>query len=220
MHKHIALTISLALAAACRNSAPEPTPLPPPTTAAQPSSPQGLPPNHPPMGHAPAGQPAMEAPAQPARELRWTDPVGWRRTQPSSSMRRAQYAVPGPAGSEDAEVAVFYFGAGQGGSVDDNVRRWHGQFAQEGAAPAEPPPTTDRTVHGLRVHLTERFGRFGGAMGMPGAAPPPSRENWGMLGAIVETDQGPWFFKMTGPRATVEAARARFDDLVASFQMP
>lgn len=41
-----------------------------------------------------------------------------------------------------------------------------------------------------------------------------------MLGAIVETDQGPWFFKMTGPRATINAARARFDDLVGSFQMP
>ena len=41
----------------------------------------------------------------------------------------------------------------------------------------------------------------------PGAPAPPPREDWGMLGAIVETDQGPWFFKMTGPAATVSASR-------------
>jgi hypothetical protein len=231
------LLLSLTLACACRNAAPEPpaAQLPPGAEAHSAPAPRDLPPNHPPMGQMPAGHPpmgqmpaghpamggaGMEAPAPSGRELHWTDPVGWRRVQPSSSMRRAQYAIPGPAGSEDAELAVFWFGAGQGGSIDENIRRWHGQFAQDGAAAAAPPPTQDRTVHGLRVHLTERFGRFAGGMGMPGAAAPSPRDDWGMLGAIVETDQGPWFFKMTGPRTTVNAARPRFEDLVASVQMP
>jgi len=55
---------------------------------------------------------------------------------------------------------------------------------------------------------------------MPGAAPPVAHDDYALLGAIVETPGGPWFFKMTGPRATVEAARRGFDDLVDSFQMP
>ncbi len=224
--RHITVALIALVAVACRNSTPEPTPMPPPSAPSR-----AMPPGHPPMGSMPAGhppigampaghpsvgQPSVEAPAPSGRELHWTDPVGWRRVQPSSSMRRAQYVIPGANGAGDAELAVFWFGAGQGGSVDENIQRWQGQF--EGATP--PPPTQQRTVHGLRVHLTERVGRYGGAMGMPGAPAPAAQENWAMLGAIVETDQGPWFFKMTGPRATVEAARARFDDLVASFQMP
>ena len=206
------LLAAVVLSFACRN-APEPPALPATPTPAHPS--RVLPP-----GHATA-DPASPAPppSAEAHELRWSDPVGWRRTQPSSSMRRAQYAVPGATPADDAEVAVFYFGVGQGGSVEDNIRRWQGQFASDPNAPAAAPPTTERTVHGLRVHLTERFGRFAG-MAMPNAPSPTGHDNWGMLGAIVETPQGPWFFKLTGPRATVEGARARFDDLVASFEAP
>jgi hypothetical protein len=229
--------LSLVLVAACKNAAPEPAPAPLPPGAEAHSAPTPrdlppghapvgqMPPGHPPMGQMPPGHPSMggapvEAPAPSGRELHWTDPVGWRRVQPASSMRRAQYAIPGAGEGQDAELAVFWFGAGQGGSIEENIRRWHGQFTQDGAAPASPNPMQDRTVHGLVVHLTERFGRFGGTMAAPGAPAPPPRDDWGMLGAIVETDQGPWFFKMTGPRATINAARARFDDLVNSFQMP
>lgn len=219
------LLLSLALVAACRNSTPEPPPAPPalPPGAQGHTAPGEAPPNHPPTGQMPPGHPSMggpgtAAPAPAGRELHWTDPVGWQRVQPASSMRRAQYAISGAAAGQEAELAVFYFGAGQGGSIEENIARWHNQFVLEGAA--APPTTTQRTVNNLRVHLTERFGRFGGTMVAPGAPAPPPREDWGMLGAIVETDQGPWFFKMTGPRATINAARARFDDLVGSFQMP
>lgn len=213
MHKHLAL--ALVLTAACRNAAPEPSAQPPaasPHETGNANPHAGLPAGHPPMNGM-----AMPAPA-PTRELRWTDPVGWRRVQPSSSMRRAQYAIPGATDAENGELTVFYFGAGQGGAIDENVRRWQGQFSDEPGAPPAPP-TQQRTVNNLRVHLTERFGRFNGGMAMPGAAP-SGHDHWGMLGAIVETDQGPWFFKLTGPRATVEGARARFNDLVGSFNLP
>ncbi len=200
--------VAIAVIAACsRQPEPPPTPLPPPT-----ASPHGqLPAGHPPMHGG-----AAPAPSAPARELRWSDPVGWRRVTPSSSMRRAQYSVPGPGG--EAEVTVFYFGTGQGGSVEDNLRRWHGQFEAATGAPP-PPPDERRTSHGLTVHVTRRQGRYAG-MAMPGGAPATAHDDYALLGAIVETPDGPWFFKMTGPRTTVEAAGRGFDDLVASFQMP
>ena len=112
-------------------------------------------------------------------------------------------------------MTVFYFGSGQGGTVEDNLHRWQGQFESTGT----PPPDEARTSHGLTVHITARQGRYTG-MAMPGAGAATSHDDWALLGAIVETPEGPWFFKMTGPRATVEGARRGFDDLVASFQMP
>src|SRR5256885_11513289 len=53
-------------------------------------------------------------------------PEGWRSVTPSSPMRKAQLEV--ARGLEKAEVTFFHFGADQGGSAEDNVARWYGQF--------------------------------------------------------------------------------------------
>lgn len=206
MIRLLSLSALVFVGACSRQPEPPPAPLPPLEPRGQ------LPPGHPPLH----GGTAAPTPAPSGRELRWSDPVGWRRVTPASSMRRAQYAVPGPGG--EAEVTVFYFGAGQGGAVEDNLRRWHGQFEAPAGAPP-PPPDERRTSHGLTVHVTRRQGRYTGMAPSAGGAASP-RDDYALLGAIVETAEGPWFFKLTGPRATVEAAGRGFDDLVASFQMP
>ena len=53
-------------------------------------------------------------------------PKDWKEEQPSSSMRIAQFRVPGNDG--DGELVVF---SGIGGSVDANLNRWYGQFKSE-----------------------------------------------------------------------------------------
>ncbi len=131
-------------------------------------------------------------------------------------MRRAQYAVPGPAG--DGELTVFYFGSGQGGSVEDNLARWYGQFQQADGRETRAVATREtRTVQGMNITVTRARGRFTGG-GMPGSAPAAPREDYALLGAIVETPEGPWFFKLTGPSATVEGARGSFDALLGSMR--
>lgn len=225
------LTLSLVLVAACQSrSAPEPTN----TTAAQPATtpaahadPGAMPPGHPgshvglPPGHPTAGGAmggAAQAPAAGEVQLLWTDPAPWHRTQPASSMRRAQFTIPGVDGSGEGELAVFYFGAGQGGAVQDNLDRWYGQFTQpDGRASREVATTEHRTVQGMNVTITRVNGRFAGS-GMPGA-PAEAHDRWALLGAIAETTGGPWFFKLTGPEATVRAAAPVFDEFVASFHV-
>jgi hypothetical protein len=191
------LTLALSLLA-CRNAAPEP-PAPPASTRLAP----------------PIPMPTAAAPHEGT--LRWSDPAAWRRGNPSSSMRRAQYAVPGADG--EGELTVFWFGAGQGGSVESNLDRWYGQFTQPDGRPSSVVATRERrTSHGLAVTVTRVEGRFaGGGMAMPGAAPSAPHENYALLAAIVETPNGPWFFKLTGPRATLAAATPAFDEMVASF---
>ena len=69
-----------------------------------------------------------EQPAGPVKVGAFTFavPEGWKSVTPSSSMRKAQLEV--AQGSDKAEVTFFQFGAGQGGSVADNVARWFAQF--------------------------------------------------------------------------------------------
>lgn len=125
-------------------------------------------------------------------------------------MRRAQYAIPGAAG--EGQLAVFFFGVGQGGDIEQNLQRWYGQFERTDA-----PPTRDgRQVGSMRATVTFATGRFN-AGGM-GAGPQGPQDNWALLGAIVETPQGPWFFKLTGPKDTIVAARGAFDAMVDSMQ--
>jgi hypothetical protein len=126
-------------------------------------------------------------------------------------MRAAEYLVPRAAGdSEDAECIVITFGPGQGGGVDDNVDRWIAQFSS-----TTPPERTRKEIHGLPVSRVEVAGTYT-AMRMPGMpAAPSSHAGWRLVGAIVEAPSGLWFFKLTGPDATVKAAGPELDAMLA-----
>ena len=126
-------------------------------------------------------------------------------------MRSAEYLVPRAAGdSDDAECTIITFGAGKGGSVDENVDRWIKQL--DGAS---TPQRTTRTVHGMKVTRVEATGTYLG-MRMPGGPGAPPRPGSRLTGAIVEAPSGLWFFKLTGPDATVKASDAELDALVDS----
>jgi hypothetical protein len=95
--------------------------------------------------------------------------------------------------------------------VDENIDRWVGQFSG-----ATKPDRSKREIHGLTVTRVEVAGTYT-AMRMPGMpSAPPVRPGWRLLGAIVEAPSGLWFFKVTGPDATVKAARSELDTLLAT----
>jgi hypothetical protein len=187
---------------------------PPPSTAAQAAS--QLPPGHPPIDGP--GAPLVPGPRTPATRLAWKVPEGWLPETPSSSMRQAQYFVPGPAGP--GECVVFYFGAGQGGDAMANARRWAGQFQQpDGGSSEERMKTSELTVGEIRVLLVEVSGTYAGGMGpaMGGAAAEPKPGQM-LLGAVAEGPDANWFFKLTGPEPTVRDQRAAFEGMIRSLR--
>jgi len=132
-------------------------------------------------------------------------------------MRAATYIIPPAAGDHDtSECAVYFFGAGQGGSVDANIERWKGQFHEAGGKPASAQVQTT-TVHGLKVTTIDTSGEYSG-MGGPMGPPQPARPGFRLLGAIVEGPGGNVFVKFTGPSKTVAANQAKFKGLIGSFE--
>lgn len=126
-------------------------------------------------------------------------------------MRAAEYRVPRAArDTEDAECTVITFGAGQGGSVEENIDRWVKQL-DGGSAPAR----STRSAHGMRITRVELTGTYSG-MRMPGAPASAPHPGWRLSGAIVEAPSGAWFFKLTGPDATVKAADQELDAMLDS----
>src|SRR5271166_1538547 len=62
-------------------------------------------------------------------DLKSRTPANWKMQAPSNKLRAYQFQVPRVDGDkEDAELVVFYFGPGSGGSTADNLKRWKGQF--------------------------------------------------------------------------------------------
>jgi hypothetical protein len=145
-----------------------------------------------------------------AAGVRWTAPKEWT-IQAVRPMRVATYAIPAAKGSAAGECAVYYFGRGQGGGVDENLSRWTRQF--EDAAPAR---RARRTVRAMTVFTLDVSGTYlapgGPMMESRGKLP-----NYRLLGAIVETPEGLVFFKATGPAPTMERARADFDRMIESI---
>lgn len=164
---------------------------------------------------APAAAPASATPpSQLPMGVTWEDPAAWKRMPVSNAMRKATYQIPrSGSDTEDGELAVFYFGPGQGGSIDANVDRWVKQFS--GVKP-DQVHRADRNANGLRQHTVEvESGTF--SSGMPGG-PSQSKPSYGMLGGIVEAPSGAYFFKLTGPAATVKSARETFYKLLDSVK--
>lgn len=142
--------------------------------------------------------------------LQWTAPANWK-SEGQRPMRLATYQL-GP----HAECGVFYFGQGQGGSVDANLDRWIGQFVQPDGKPSKAAAKIQkRMIHGLAVTGVDVSGAYTG-MADPTterAAAPGFR----LLGAIAEGPQGSVFFKFTGPADVVAANLAAFDKMIASL---
>ncbi|MGH9441075.1 MAG: hypothetical protein ACRD16_02250 [Thermoanaerobaculia bacterium] len=141
-------------------------------------------------------------------------PAQWRRETPSSPMRAAQFSLPGAGNEKDGLFVVYFFGGGQGGSVEENIRRWKGQFADSSGRPAEGSVRTDRR-NGLPVTIVMAAGTYSSGLPMGPSAPEPNSELWG---AIVEGPQGNVFFKATGPKSTIERSKAGFETVLASLK--
>lgn len=184
-------------------------------------APQGPSPSapKPPEPAATAATPAQtEMPT--AGGLSWNAPALFIAQTPKSSMRAAQYRVDGQ-GHADATLAVFHFGAGQGGDVQSNIDRWVGQFQPRGAAGKKAKPKIKRQdVSGMPVTTVDVAGDYSEtAMNPHAASGAQTQTDQRLLGAIVEGSQGPVFFKLVGPEKTVNLAETAFAALINSIHV-
>lgn len=176
--------------------------------APQPGAAGALPPDHPPLGGAPA-------------ELKFETPAGWTLAPLAPGLgRKAQYVIPKADGDpEDGEAIVFFFGSTQGGNVALNLDRWRGMFSGPNGTPLPPEAAkTENFESGqMKITLLDVIGRYtASSMGRPQGEP---KDNYRMLGAVIETPGGNWFVRATGPNATMEKNRAAMIEFLKSAKM-
>jgi hypothetical protein len=180
--------------------------------------------------------PARSAPAQPGTEslepanggpldlagVAFLPPEAWEDHGPSG-MRKASFSFGPIDGDTDAaEVTVFYFGSGQGGDIESNIRRWVGQMdPPEGKAIEEIVLRSKiETPTGFVLHVVEVDGIFQRSMGggpMTGGRT-KAFPGWRMVGAIIEAPEGNVFFKLVGPDATARAMEESYRAMLGAAE--
>ena len=160
-----------------------------------------------------------DAPTSSIAGLTWDIPENWQ-VENQRPMRVATYSVPAAGGDEEmGEVAIFYFGPGEGGSVEANVERWFGQFDQPDGRPTrEVAERESQQVNNIPVTILRTTGTYTAAAG-PMAPRQDIRPGYKLIGAIAEGPEGAVFFKCTGPVTTVQKAEPDFLQMVESIQV-
>ena len=150
--------------------------------------------------------------------LTYTAPGGWKTVATSSSMRVAQFALPKAAGdAQDAELVIYYFG-GSGGTVEANIERWVGQMRQPDGRPSSAvAKRQSRTINGLKVTVVDVPGTYVAEV-MPGSPERHNSPGYHLRAAVIETANGPYFIKLTGPAKTIAAAEKQIEQFLASVK--
>ena len=124
-----------------------------------------------------------------------TVPANWVAVPPASSMRLAQYTIPGRDTSVAAEVVVYFFGKGQGGNVEDNLARWKAQFSTPDGSPVYENVVRDSSS-AFPVTVAEYRGTYARGIGAGDAANAKPKQT--LIAVIAETPRGTLFFQLFG----------------------
>jgi hypothetical protein len=145
-------------------------------------------------------------------------PADWTTKPVTSNMRAADFVLPGKAGA-DAELIVYYFGSGGAGSVDENVNRWLDQFQQPGGKSSRDAAKIEKIKFaGQDATYVSVTGRYV-SQGMPGGGGPVDKPDQALLAAIVASPSGPYYFKLVGPKETVDAQAKAFRAMLDSLKL-
>jgi len=136
----------------------------------------------------------------------------WVAQEVTSSMRAGQLTYEQKSQYlENVEVVVYYFGQGQGGGIDANINRWVGQFQ------GTPEKKIEKKTLGSReVIFLTATGTYMQSSGGPFSGKKTEAPDSMMLAAILPSEKGAVFLKLTGPKKSVEAMKKAFDEFAAS----
>jgi hypothetical protein len=143
-------------------------------------------------------------PTASGQDLAWKAPDPWV-SKPAGAMRKATYSVPGGGGDSDLSITAF---PGDVGGELMNVNRWRGQLGLPPLRAEDLDASVSRVeANGLKMTLVELA-----SQGDPAGK--------AMMGAIVPVNGSTWFFKLTGPGASIRASKPAFLEFLHTVRAP
>ena len=144
-----------------------------------------------------------------------TAPATWKQEEPKSRILSHEFSAPAAEGDKvGGRMTVM----SAGGSVEDNINRWYGQFTQPGGGSTkERAKVEKRTIANQEVHLVDLSGTYKDQAGP--FAPAVDRPNYRMLAAIIVTEQANFFVKFYGPQRTIAEHEKAFRGMIETLSL-
>ncbi len=153
--------------------------------------------------------------------LKSRTPGNWKTQRPANEMRAYQFQIPRVEGDKkDAELIIFFFGSGSGGTPADNIKRWKSQFeppegkTMDQASKVEKYKVGDVDITYLDIAGTYLY-KFPPFAANAKITPLP---NYRGLNVYFGSKEGPYFIRVTGPAKTVTQNKKGFDDWIKAFK--
>jgi hypothetical protein len=144
-------------------------------------------------------------------------PEKWVRKEPRTRIVEHEFAVEGKKGQNAGRVTVMP----AGGTVEENIERWLGQFVQpDGKKSKDKAKIDKKTIAGVPVHIVDVAGTY---KDMPAPNVPTkvtNRPNYRMLGAIIAggPSVGNYFIKFYGPEEIIKENEKAFHKMIESLE--
>ena len=136
-------------------------------------------------------------------------PDTWMGIRPSSSMRLREFRL--GVAADDATLAIF---KNIGGTIDNNLERWSGQFGYS-LSDSEVNIRAEN-INGMQVSIISILGTYTNTMVFSNATQP--KQNYRLLGAIADTPDGLYYFKLTGPNTVIMGRTKEFTRFIQSLR--
>ena len=121
--------------------------------------------------------------------------------------------------AQDAELAIFFFGPGGGGSDADNIKRWKGQFQPPEGKSIDDVAKLDKFKVGkVEIVYLDIEGTYLFKPPFDPNAKAKAFPDYRRFGVIFASDNGPYFITLTGPAKTIAQHKKGFDEWLKGFK--
>lgn len=140
----------------------------------------------------------------------------WKKIKPKFDFYQAEFNLPKAEGDEKEGRITFSV---VGGTIDQNLERWVGQFKGLDEGDENSLKKMNKEVNGAKVQLIHIQGTFMDSAGGP-FGPKTERENYVLMGAAIETGGGAnVYIKAYGPKKTMEANHNNLKAMLDSLKV-
>jgi hypothetical protein len=160
--------------------------------------------------------------ASPAQDAKVTElkagsftfkvPAPWVAKAEPRMMSAGGFTRPGKEGAAPVEADFYHFGAGGGGGIEPNLKRWQSQFTPDAEG---KPPVMEREELTFGEHKALIVTLKGTFLSGPAMATEKTpMPGYAMIGAILQSPEGDVFIKITGPEAPTMATKDEIKAIV------
>lgn len=134
-------------------------------------------------------------------------PSEWTQEQASSQMRVTQFAL---NKTPEHKVVISFFGNNDS-MIKANIERWKSQFSEQDSYETLKVENNNNII-AIKILGTYKLKSF------PMAQDFTETPNYGVLAAIVPSEEGPYYLKLTAPKNIIEEETARFIEVLNSYK--